>query len=87
LEYKKITFNFSRWKADVTTLLRLLQLSPSNEDNPNDRISTKGLRGGFTKCPLLFVKTNRASSASAIMSLGLLPNQHSDIFPTYITLL
>jgi len=72
------------WKADVTTLLRLVQVSPSNEDNPNDRKLMRGLRGGFKKCPFLFVKINRVSSASAIMSLGLLPNQHSEIFPTSI---
>ena len=79
-----MTFNFSKWKADVITLLRLVQASPSNEDNPNVRRLERGLRGGFTKCPFLFVKINLVSSASLIMSLGFLPNQHNEIFPARI---
>jgi len=75
----EVTFNFSKWKADVT---RFVQVSPSNEDNPKNRRLMRGLRGGLTKCPFLFVKINLVNSTSAIMSLGLLPNQHNEMFPT-----
>jgi len=78
----EVTFNFSRWKACVITLLRLVQVSPSNEDNPNARSFMKGLRGGFTT--FLCVIINLVSSAFAIMSLGFLPNQHNEISPTRI---